>query len=104
MQPSDSAVRFDRTELNQILCVYARFVAAGEWRDYALDFDPNEATFSIYRRASEQPLYRITKRPHLAKKQGVWMILAPGGMIIKRGHALEQILSHFQRKAFRLVH
>ncbi len=98
-----STVYFDARELNQILNVYAQFVARGEWRDYAIDFDREAATFSIYRRASEQPLYRIRKCPHLARKQGAYMILAPGGTILKRGEELEQILRVFLRKRFSVV-
>jgi hypothetical protein len=98
-----STVCFDARELSQILNVYAHFVAAGEWRDYALDFDREAATFSIYRRASEQPLYRIRKCPQLARKQGAYMVLAPGGTILKRGEELEQILRLFLRKRLTLV-
>ena len=51
--------RFDRHELNRILAVYGRMVAAGEWRDYALDFLDDVAVFSIFRRASEMPLFKV---------------------------------------------
>jgi Protein of unknown function (DUF2794) len=53
--------RFDRSELNRILTVYGRMVAAGEWRDYAVDFLEEAAVFSIFRRASEMPLFRVEK-------------------------------------------
>ncbi len=52
-------IRFNRRELDLILRVYGRMVAAGEWRDYAIDFLKERAVFSIFRRASEVPIYRI---------------------------------------------
>jgi Protein of unknown function (DUF2794) len=85
-------VSFDRTELSLILNLYGRFVAAGEWRDYAMDFGRERAEFSVFRRASEQPLYRIVKDPNLARKQGQYSVVAQGGLILKRGQDLAQVL------------
>jgi hypothetical protein len=89
---SQKPVTFDRKELGLILGLYGRYVAEGEWRDYTLDFARDIATFAIHRRASEQPLYRITKNPALAQKQGLFAVVAPGGLIVKRGNDLEQVL------------
>jgi len=88
-------VAFDRRELNTILGVYGSKVAAGEWRDYTLDFGRDKATFSIFRRSSEQPLYRIVKDPSLARKQGFYSVVAQGGLILKRGQDLGQVLRVF---------
>ena len=85
-------ISFDRKELNLILNLYGMHVAAGEWRDYAMDFGREVATFSIFRRASEVPLYRIVKNPGLARKQGIYAVIAQGGLILKRGHDLSQVL------------
>ena len=90
--------RFDRSELARILTVYGRMVAAGEWRDYALDFLEDVAVFSIFRRASEQPLYRIEKRPALRGRQGQYSVIAQGNVILKRGHELAQVLKVFDKK------
>jgi hypothetical protein len=67
-------------------------VAEGDWRDYAMDFGREMATFSIFRRTSEVPLYRIVKNPALARKQGLYAVIAQGGLILKRGHDLAQVL------------
>ena len=91
-------VSFDRRELGAILNVYGRYVAAGEWRDYAIDCLKDRAVFSIYRRTSEMPLYRIEKAPKLARKQGAFSVLAPGGRIVKRGHELVQVLKVLEKK------
>jgi hypothetical protein len=90
---SPCVVSFDRRELREILSLYGRKVAAGEWRDYALDFTPHHAVFSIFRRSSEVPLYRITKDPKLARRQGAYSVIVAGGQILKRGHDLARVIS-----------
>ena len=85
-------VAFDRKELQTILGFYGTKVADGEWRDYAMDFGPEKAVFSVFRRASEVPLYRIVKDPSLARKQGMYSVVAQGGLIMKRGHDLATVL------------
>lgn len=85
-------VAFDRHELSEILKVYGRMVAAGEWRDYAIDHLPDRAVFSIFRRTSEVPLYRVEKNPKLARRQGAYSVIAQTGMILKRGGELARVL------------
>jgi hypothetical protein len=94
---------FDRPELNRILTVYGRMVAAGEWRDYALDFLEEVAVFSVFRHASEMPLFRIEKRPKLRAKQGQYCVMAAGGLILKRGPELAQVLKVFDRKLLKAL-
>jgi len=91
-------VIFDRPELNRILTVYGRMEACGEWRDYALDFLDEVAVFSLFRHASEMPLCRIEKRPKLRAKQGQYSVIAAGGVILKRGQDLAQVLKVFDKK------
>ena len=85
-------VTFDRRELNRILGLYGRKVAAGEWRDYAIDFLRDRAVFSVFHRASEVPLYRIEKNPKLARRQGAYTIVSSTGLIVRRGHELDRVL------------
>jgi hypothetical protein len=87
---------FNRQELSAILDIYGRKVAAGEWRDYAIDISRDKAVFSVYRRSSEFPLYRIEKVPRLARKQGAYSVVAPAGLILKRGHDLARVLRIFE--------
>jgi len=102
--PTASPVtRFDRSELNRILTVYGRKVAAGEWRDYAVDFLEEAAIFSIFRHASEIPLFRVEKRPKLRQRQGQYCVIAAGGLVMKRGHELAQVLKVFDRKLIRAL-
>ncbi len=85
-------VSFNRAELRTILDLYARKVAEGEWRDYAIDFTRDKAVFSIFRRTSEMPLYRIEKDPRLARRQGAYAVVAASGLVLKRGHELARVL------------
>lgn len=96
-------VAFDRHELSHILNVYGRMVAAGQWRDYAIDHSRETATFSIYRRTSEMPLYRIVKNPRLARRQGTYMVIGVGGQILKRGHSLNALLKFFEKRRLKVV-
>jgi hypothetical protein len=89
---------FDRKELNTILNLYGRKVAAGEWRDYALDFLRERAVFSVFARASERPLYMIEKTPKLRARQGQYMVSGQDGRILKRGHELTTVLRALEPK------
>jgi hypothetical protein len=96
-------VSFDARELRDLLGLYGRMVAAGEWRDYAIDFMKESAVFSVFRRASEAPLYRIEKTPKLARRQGVYAVVTQTGLILKRGHDLSRVLAVIELKGPRLV-
>ena len=91
-------VTFERRELDAILQLYSFKVADGEWRDYAIDLDAHAATFSVYRRASEAPLFRIVKDPKLARRQGAWSVVSQSGQVLKRGHDLARVLDVFRRR------
>jgi hypothetical protein len=91
-------VSFNRLELGRILNLYGRMVSDGEWRDYAIDFTRDRAIFSVFRRASEMPIYRIEKDPRLARKQGMYSVISATGMILRRGHELDRVLMVIDRK------
>jgi len=94
---------FDRRELSTILNVYGRKVAGGEWRDYAIGMGAEAATFAVFRRTAEVPLYRIEKRPKLRNRQGMYSVVAAGGQILKRGHDLALVLRVFETRKPQLV-
>lgn len=94
---------FDRRELSLILGVYGRMLTVGMARDYAIDHLPDRAVFSVFRRASETPLYRVEKRPKDALRQGAWSVVSPGAGVLKRGRDLAQVLKVFDRKLIRAV-
>lgn len=96
-------VAFDRLELLRILDLYGRMVAAGQWRDYAMDFGKDAASFSAFRRTAERPTARIEKRPALRAKQGMWTLFGEAGQVLKRGHELPGVLSPLERRLLKLV-
>jgi hypothetical protein len=96
-------VFFDRRELDLILRVYGRMVAAAEWRDYAMVGHREFAEFAVFRRSGDAPLYRIEKRPALRLKQGQWAVIGEGGIVLRRGRELAQVLRVFDSRRFRIV-
>lgn len=103
-RPPVQQVSFDRRELGAILQVYGRQVAAGEWRDYAIDHLADRAVFSIFRRTSEMPMFRVEKVPALARKQGAYRVVAATGLIMKRGQELKSVLKVLEKPKLSLVH
>lgn len=91
-------VAFTKDELQAILNLYGRMVASGEWKDYAMDFLSDKAVFSVFRRASEVPLYKIEKTPKMASKQGAFSITAATGLILRRGNDLSRVLNVLEKK------
>ena len=100
---TERRIFFERLELHHILSMYGRMVSAGEWRDYAMDALPGRALFSVYRRASEAPLYQIEKNPDHARKQGAFSVRAADGRILRRGHDLARVLGVLEPRRMQLV-
>ncbi len=96
-------IGFERQELTRILDLYGRMVAAGMWRDYAMDFGRDAASFSAFRRAAERPQARIEKCPELRSRQGMWTLFGEGGQVLKRGHELAGVLFPLERRLLKLV-
>ena len=97
------SLHFTRAELNRLLGLYSKRVMTGEWRDYGMDSLHDSAVFSVFRRSSEAPLYRIEKHPALSRRQGAWAIVGHGGHILRRGHELDQVLRFFDKGRFSIV-
>ena len=98
-----SQVGFERAELARILDLYGRMVAAGHWRDYAMDLGREAAVFAAFRRAAERPEFRIEKRPALRARQGMWALIGEHGAVLKRGHDLGPVLAPVERRLLKLV-
>ena len=98
-----SQVGFERAELTRILDLYGRMVAAGHWRDYAMDLGRDAAVFAAFRRAAERPEFRIEKRPALRGRQGQWALIGEHGAVLKRGHDLAPVLAPVERRLLKIV-
>lgn len=96
-------VGFERQELQRILDLYGRMVAAGQWRDYAMDFGKDAASFAAFRRTAERPQARVEKRPALRNRQGMWTLFGEHGQVLKRGHDLSGVLAPMERKLMKSV-
>ncbi|MBB4641049.1 DUF2794 domain-containing protein [Rhizorhapis suberifaciens] len=96
-------IGFERFELMRIMDLYGRMVAAGHWRDYAIDLGREAAIFSAFRRATERPEYRIEKHPALRHRQGMWSLIGEAGAVLKRGHELVNVLAPVERRLLKLV-
>jgi hypothetical protein len=96
-------VGFERTELTRILDVYGRMVAAGHWRDYAIQLDRDAAVFAAFRRTAERPEFRVEKRPALRNRQGMWALVGEAGQVVKRGHELGPVLAPLERRLLKIV-
>ncbi|MEM7216052.1 MAG: DUF2794 domain-containing protein [Pseudomonadota bacterium] len=98
-KPKDEErISFQRRELDMLLQFYSARVGTGEWRDYAIDMLKDRAVFSVFKRASEVPVYTIEKMPKLARKQGEWCVVNANGLIMKRGHELKNVLKVLDKK------
>ena len=100
---SATQVGFERAELSRIVDLYGRMVAAGHWKDYAIHFGRDAATFWAFRRAAENPEYKIEKRPALRTRQGMWALIAEDGRVLRRGHELGPVLAPVERRLLKLV-
>lgn len=96
-------VAFERRELNRIVDLYGRMVAAGHWKDYAMEFGKEAASFAAFRRTAEHPEIRIEKRPALRNRQGMWALIGEHGVVLKRGHELGPVLAPIERRLMKLV-
>jgi Protein of unknown function (DUF2794) len=96
-------VGFERVELSRILNLYGRMVAAGHWKDYAIDMGREAAVFRAFRRAAERPEFLIEKRPALRNRQGEWALISEAGAVLKRGHELGPVLAPVERRLMKLV-
>ncbi|HWK36333.1 DUF2794 domain-containing protein [Sphingomonas sp.] len=96
-------IGFERLELNRILDLYGRMVAAGHWRDYAIQLGHDAAVFAAFRRAAERPEFRIEKRPALRNRQGMWSLIGEHDGVLKRGHELGPVLAPVERRLMKIV-
>ena len=100
---SATQVGFERQELSRIIDLYGRMVAAGLWKDYAIEFGKDAAVFWAFRRSAEQPEFKIEKRPALRSRQGMWALIGESGAVLKRGHELGPVLAPVERRLMKLV-
>jgi hypothetical protein len=87
---------FSRTELSHILAAYSARVAAGEWRDYALDHMNGVALFSIFRHTQESPLFVIEKKQRHPKEKPQFL-LRDRSRVLCQSSNVADITGHFNK-------
>jgi len=100
---SSSRVAFNRKELGLIFRIYGRMVAIGEWRDYGITMLKDFSVFSIYRHASEYPIYRVKKVTNNSNKTTVFSVIAMDGRVLNCANDLKIVLRNLETKLIRLV-
>jgi len=91
---SPRRIFFDRAELNQLLSLYSRNVASGEWRDYAIDQVGGSAIFSVFRHTHDAPLYSIAKQ---GNSRSIEYVVFSGREKLKRAKTLVDALKVFKK-------
>jgi hypothetical protein len=91
------AIFFNRLELNQLLSLYSRQVARGEWRDYAIDQRGSRAVFSVFRHSQAAPLFRISKRSDGCDRSRRFEVTS-GREVLRAGATLSDALEVFRRR------
>ena len=100
---SSPQIGFTRAELSRIIDLYGRMVAAGMWKDYAVEFGRDHAAFWAFRRTAERPEYKIEKKPALRNRQGMWALINEAGMVLRRGDELGPVLAPLERRLMKAV-
>jgi hypothetical protein len=88
---------FSKAELSLLMGAYSRRVSSGEWRDYAIDFRPGMAIFSIFRHAAEQPLFAVIKLTEGAAREVDWLLYS-GPRRVAQGGSVSDVLDVFDRR------
>ena len=94
---------FNKKELKLILNLYAEMVSSGEWKDYGLSISKKEVSFNVYHRASEFPVYKITKNLKPKNKSEKYLIKNAQNKIINNSESLENLIKKIIWKKFKLV-
>ena len=94
---------FIKKELQTILNLYARKVSSGDWKDYGLSINKREITFDVYQRASEKPIYRISKNLRPKNKVEKFYILDRNGKVVKKSENLDNLINKVEWTNLKLV-
>tara|TARA_Y100000768_G_C23742342_1_gene569958 strand:- start:219 stop:557 length:339 start_codon:yes stop_codon:yes gene_type:complete len=91
---------FEKYELQIILDLYAKMVSEGSWRDYGLSISSKQVSFSFFKNASENALYKICKNFKPKNKNLKYLITDTNGKILKNSFELKELLRNINWKKF----
>tara|TARA_Y100000992_G_scaffold272982_1_gene214939 strand:- start:66 stop:404 length:339 start_codon:yes stop_codon:yes gene_type:complete len=85
---------FEKNELQIILDLYAKMVSAGSWKDYGLNISSKQVSFSVFKNAAENALYKICKNFKPKNKNLKYLITDTNGKILKNSFELKKLLKN----------
>jgi len=85
---------FEKNELKIILDLYAKMVSAGSWKDYGLNISIRQVSFSVFKNAAENALYKICKNFKPNNKSLKYLITDSNGKILKNSFDLKTLLKN----------
>ena len=85
---------FERNELQTILDLYAKMVSEGSWKDYGLNISSRQVSFSVFKNATENALYKICKNFKPSNKNLKYLITDSNGKVLKNSFDLEVLLKN----------
>ena len=85
---------FEKNELQIILNLYAKMVSKGSWKDYGLSISSKQVSFSVFKNAAENALYKICKNFKPKNKNLKYLITDTNGKIIKNSSSLKSLLKN----------
>ena len=84
---------FEKDELKIILDLYAKMVSNGSWKDYGLSISSKQVSFSVFKNAAENAIYKICKNFKPSNKNLKYLITDTNGKILKNSFDLNSLLS-----------
>ena len=91
---------FEKEELKIILDLYAKMVSEGSWKDYGLSISSKQVSFSVFKNAAENALYKICKNFNPKNKNLKYLITDTNGKVLKNSIELENLLKNANWKKF----
>ena len=101
--PKKVDIFFNKIELKLILNLYAKMVSNGEWKDYGLSSAKKQVSFNVYHRASEYPVYKITKNLKPKNESEKYIIKDGANKIINNSENLETAIKKLYWKKLKVV-
>ncbi len=91
---------FEKKELKIILDLYAKMVSEGSWKDYGLTISSKQVSFSVFKNAAENAMYKICKNFKPSNKNLKYLITDTNGKILKNSFDLKVLLKNTNWKRF----
>ena len=89
---------FKKEELKIILNLYAKMVSHGSWKDYGLSISSKQVSFSVFKNAAENAIYKICKNFKPSNKNLKYLITDTNGKILKNSNNLDNLLKEINWK------